>query len=128
MVVARIFCNVFPSEDPEKVKGAVMNIFPDAVLNTAEEGFIGEAGMDRFCSKIRKQKILDSTRSMMFKGIRGNTVILHLNKQVATVGKVSFTEPNTILGTLKVMIDFEDPEALIDEIAPRTVDGEEAKI
>lgn len=127
MVTARIFCNVFPSEDPEKVRDAILNIFPDAVLEKTDKGFKGEASMNKFCSQIRKQKILDSTRSVMFKGIRGNRIILDLNKQVAVVGKISFTEQRTILGTIQVIIECEDAESLIDTIAPRTVDGEEVR-
>lgn len=124
MFSALISCFVYPSEDQEKVKGAILNIFPDASLERTDDGFRGEAGTGRFCELIRRQKILDSTRSMMFKGIRGNKIVLHLNKQVASVGKISFTEPRTILGTLMITIECEDPEEAIDRMAPRTVDGE----
>jgi predicted RNA binding protein with dsRBD fold (UPF0201 family) len=63
----------------------------------------------------------------MFKGVRGGRITLHLNKQVASVGKISFAEPNAVLGTLQVTIGCEDPETVIDGIAPRTVDGEEVR-
>ncbi|MDR2846265.1 MAG: hypothetical protein LBV63_03185, partial [Candidatus Methanoplasma sp.] len=80
-----------------------------------------------FSKLIRKQKILDSARGVLFKGVRGNRTTIHLNKQVATVGKVSFTEPRTILGTIEVTIEDEDLELLIDRVAPETVDGEELR-
>lgn len=124
MVSVSISCPVFPSEDQQKVKDAIANIFPDASLERTEHGFEGEGSADRFCNIIRRQKILDSTRSMMFKGVRGGKIVLHLNKQVASVGKISFTEPKTILGTITVTIECGDPEMLIDQMAPRTVDGE----
>jgi len=127
MVSVLISCPVYPSEVQEKVREAIMNIFPDASIERTDEGFKGEAGTGRFYDLIRKQKILDSTRSMMFKGIRGNKIVLHLNKQVASVGKISFTEPKTILGTITVTMECDEPEALIDEMAPRTVDGEEVR-
>jgi predicted RNA binding protein with dsRBD fold (UPF0201 family) len=127
MVAVWIFCPVCPSEDQEKVRDAVLNIFPGASLERTEHGFEGKADTDRFYDLIRKQKILDSTRSTMFKGARGNRIVIHLNKQVAVVGKVSFTDPKTILGTLQVTMETDDPEALIDRIAPRTVDGEEVR-
>ncbi|MCL1810804.1 MAG: hypothetical protein FWG41_01070 [Methanomassiliicoccaceae archaeon] len=127
MFTALISCPVCPSEDQEKVRDAILNIFPDASLERTDLGFEGEAGTDRFYELIRKQKILDSTRSTMFKGIRGNRIVLHLNKQVATVGKVSFTEPKTILGTLRVTIENDDTEGVIDRMAPKTVDGEEVR-
>jgi len=127
MASVLISCSVYPSEDQEKVKDAILNIFPDASLERTDKGFKGEAGIGRFRELIRKQKILDSTRSMMFKGIRGNKIVLHLNKQVATVGKISFTEPKTILGTIMITMECDDPEAFIDKMAPRTVDGEEVR-
>ena len=127
MASAVLSCPVYPSEDPEKVKEAILNIFPDASLERTADGFEGEAGTDRFCNLIRRQKILDSTRSMMFKGVRGRKIVLHLNKQVAVVGKISFTEPKTILGTIMVAFECDDPEAFIDAIAPRTVNGEEVR-
>ncbi|MCL2032237.1 MAG: hypothetical protein FWG96_03090 [Methanomassiliicoccaceae archaeon] len=127
MVTVSISCPVCPSEDPEKVRGAILNIFPDALLEETGSGFEGKASAGRFHDLIRKQKILDSTRSMMFKGIRGGSITVHLNKQVAFVGKVSFTDPNTVLGTMRVTIETDDPELTIDSIAPRTVDGEEVR-
>jgi len=128
MVDVRVSCPVCPSEDQEKVRDAVLNIFPDASLERTDRGFEGKAGTDCFCNLVRKQKILDSTRSMMFKGIRGGSITIHLNKQVAVVGKISFTEPRTILGTLAVTFETDDPESTIDKIAPRTVDGEEVRM
>jgi len=118
---------VFPSEDPEKVREAILNIFPDASLERVGDEFKGEASANKFHELIRKQKILDSTRSAMFKGVRGKKIVLHLNKQVASVGKISFTEPKTILGTITVTIECEDPEEFIDKMAPRTVDGKEVR-
>jgi predicted RNA binding protein with dsRBD fold (UPF0201 family) len=127
MVSVQIRCPIYPSEDPEKVREAIMSIFPDAVLETDGGEFRGEASTGRFYTQIRKQKILDSTRSMMFKGIRNGKITLYLNKQVASVGKISFTEPKTILGTITVVMEADEPEVLIDSIAPRTVNGEEVR-
>jgi predicted RNA binding protein with dsRBD fold (UPF0201 family) len=127
MVVAQVSCLVCPSEVPEKVRKAILNIFPDALLEETDRGFEGTASLDKFYELIRRQKILDSTRTMMFKGIRSGSIVLHLNKQVAFVGKVSFTEPRTILGTLRISIESDNPERVIDSIAPRTVAGEEVR-
>ena len=55
----------------------------------------------------------------------GDRTRFFLNKQVAFVGKISFCEEKTILGTIKVLVIDEDIDALIDKVAPVTVDGEE---
>ena len=126
MSSVEISCPVHPSEDPEKVKTAIMKIFPNAVLEESEDGFTGKAvGLERFSKQIRKQKILDTTRSVMIHGKRGDRTRFFLNKQVAYVGKISFCEERTILGTIKVVVIDEDIEDLIDRVAPVTVDGEE---
>ena len=121
-----ISCPIFPSEDPEKVRTAVLKVFPDAELEETENGLTGRsANLDRFSKQIRKQKILDTTRSVMIHGKRGDRTRFFLNKQVAFVGKISFCEEKTILGTIKVVVIDEDIDELIDKVAPITVDGEE---
>ena len=119
-------CPVYPSEDPEKVKTAILKVFPNATLEESDMGIKGTTDdLDRFSKQIRKQKILDTTRSVMLHGKRGDRTRIFLNKQVAFVGKVSFCEEKTILGTMKVVIIDEDIDGLIDKVAPVTVDGEE---
>ena len=121
-----ITCPVYPSEDPEKVKTAILKVFPNATLEESDMGIKGTTdNLDRFSKQIRKQKILDTTRSVMLHGKRGDRTRIFLNKQVAFVGKISFCEEKTILGTMKVVIIDEDIDGLIDKVAPVTVDGEE---
>ena len=121
-----ITCPVYPSEDPEKVKTAILKVFPNAALEESDMGIKGTTdNLDRFSKQIRKQKILDTTRSVMLHGKRGDRTRIFLNKQVAFVGKISFCEEKTILGTMKVVIIDEDIDGLIDKVAPITVDGEE---
>ena len=81
--------------------------------------------MDRFAKIIRKQKILDATRAVLIMNSRGNTTRMTLNKQVATVGKVSFADKRPVLGGIEVTIEDENLMALIDKVSPITVDGEE---
>ena len=125
MTAVRISCPVNPSEDEEKVRSAVLSIFPDAELSLNDGRLEGEATLDRFSKAIRRQKILDATRAVMIMNSRGNTTLLSLNKQVATVGKVSFADKRPVLGAIEVTIEDDDLMALIDRVAPITVDGEE---
>ena len=125
MTAVRISCPVNPSEDEEKVRSAVLSIFPDAELVLNDGRLEGEATLDRFSKAIRRQKILDATRAVMIMNSRGNTTRLSLNKQVATVGKVSFADKRPVLGAIEVTIEDDDLMALIDRVAPIPVDGEE---
>lgn len=126
MLSIDISCPVYPSEDAEKVRTAILKVFPDAAVEEADKGLVAKSGsIDHFSKQIRKQKILDTTRSVMIRGQRGNITRFFLNKQVAFVGKISFCEEKTILGTMKVVIESDDMDSLIDKVAPETVDGEE---
>ena len=55
--------------------------------------------------------------------MEGDSTKFMLNKQVAAVGKVSFSEETHALGDLEVIITSDDIEALIDSIAPNTKAG-----
>ncbi|MBQ8372839.1 MAG: hypothetical protein IJX35_00790 [Candidatus Methanomethylophilaceae archaeon] len=125
MTSVRISCPVNPSEDEEKVRSAILSIFPDSDLVLNDGRLEGEATLDRFAKIIRKQKILDATRAVLIMNSRGNTTRMTLNKQVATVGKVSFADKRPVLGGIEVTIEDENLMALIDKVSPITVDGEE---
>ena len=129
MTSISLFCPVNPSEDPDMVREAVLSLFPDAELELGEKGFVGTApGLDLFSAQIRKQRILDATRAVMTKGMRDNRTRFLLNKQVATVGKISFADRNPVLGGIEVSVEDDDLQSLIDRVAPETVDGEEVRL
>jgi uncharacterized protein len=129
MMTVEITCPVFPSEDPNKVRTAMERIFPDAEITESDDRLIGKTdNLDHFGRQIRKQRILDTARSVMLRGKRGDVTRFFLNKQVAYVGKISFCEEKTILGTMKVVVTDDGLDAVIDRVAPVTVDGEEVLI
>ena len=124
-----VSCPVFPSEDPEKVRRAVLNIFPDAVLDIAEDMISSDsAGLAHFGEQIRRQRILDTARSVLMKGRNGERSRFNLNKQAAYAGKISFVEEKATLGTIRVTVEAEDMTLFIEALAPRTVEGEEVRI
>ena len=125
----RVYCPIFPSEDPEKVLRAVKNIFPDIGQSTEDNAIAGDtANLEHFAAQIRRQRILDTARSVMMKGRRGERTVFNLNKQAAFAGKISFTEERTILGTINVTIAADNITEFIEALAPQTVDGEEVTI
>ena len=71
---------------------------------------------------LRKDHIRDASRKALFRGLLGTTLIFYLNKQVALAGHVSFSEAEaeSPLGPIKVTIKTDDPQQLIDWLAPRT--------
>ncbi|MCU0861012.1 MAG: hypothetical protein MUE65_01675 [Methanomassiliicoccales archaeon] len=126
MPQATIVAKCFPTEDPEKVRRAILNIFPGSQPeHSAEEVRAITQDLSRFKELIRNHRILDSTRRVLLRGSDGQRTEFALNKQAAHAGKVSFLEEKVALGGLQVRIEDEDLEALIDQVAPVTVNGEE---
>ena len=116
---------VFPTEDGERVRRALLNIFPTA--ETAYDGDVLVAtarDLDRFREVLRNHRILDSARAVLLRGLSEDGLRFQLNKQAAFVGKVSFVEGGVPLGAIEVLVADDALEALIDDVAPRTVDGE----
>ena len=126
MPSVHVNCPVNPSESDEKVEVAIRNIFPDIELERTDQGFIGRTeSLEKFKMLIRRNKILDTTRNVLLRNSTGRRTKMHLNKQVAFVGKVTFADESTVLGTIEVTIEDDNIEALIDKVAPTTNEGEE---
>lgn len=127
MLKLRVEAEIRPTEDPTKVEAAMKKIFPTLQLSTAGNFLVGEStevgALDRLHQLLRLQMILDSARSIMHRGRQGNVVGFMLNKQVATVGKLSFTNGESPLGPILVTLEAPDIDRLIDYLAPRTREG-----
>jgi hypothetical protein len=101
----RISTEVHPTEDPKKVRDAVLNIFPSAKLEMIEDRFEGRSGEAiEFLTLLRDQYIRDTAVSVMNNGLSGDETRFHLNKQVAAVGKVNFTDGSSSLGDIEVVV------------------------
>jgi len=123
---------IYPTEDPEKVEKAIKTIFPACSItleNPSEEvrilraREIGREALIPLQSLLRQDRIRDAARSVLMSGISNNMITFHLNKQVASVGHISFSMPNaeSPLGPITVRIKCENPISLIEWLAPRSV-------
>ncbi|MCE5295665.1 MAG: hypothetical protein LLG16_00990 [Euryarchaeota archaeon] len=120
-----VSARVFPTEDPEKVREAITNLFPaEDVTILGEEMVAKPTDIERFMMTIRQMRILDAVRGRMRHGVIGNSTTFQLNKQAAYAGKVSAAEGVPPLGNITVIIESDDIEKTIDQIAPMTVNGE----
>ena len=123
----RVETEIRSTEDQTKVETAVKNIFPALELKRDGKLLAGESNevlsLDRLHYLLRVQMILDSARSVMHRGKHDNVVRFMLNKQVAMVGKLSFTEGESPLGPIVVTLEAPDIDRLMDYLAPRTKEG-----
>lgn len=121
---------VNPTEDLEKVKKAVENIFGNIEFEVTPEErgslLVAEAkgidGLTKLRDLLRRERIRDAARGVFFEGLSKKSVVFYLNKQVAYVGHISFSAPvgESPLGPIKVQIRCDSPQELIEWLAPRT--------
>jgi len=121
---------VNPTEDLEKVKRAVENIFgivefevkPEdwgSLLTAKTEGI---DGLTKFYNLLRRERIRDAARGVLFDGLGEKSIVFYLNKQIAYAGHISFSKPvaESPLGPIKVQIRCDNPRELIEWLAPKT--------
>ena len=129
-ITVYIEAEVNPTESEEKVKQAIENIFGSIQTEiqpiykgarlTAETK--GLDGLAKLYNLLRRERIRDAARGVLFEGLDGKTINFYLNKQVAFAGHVSFAKETaeSPLGPIKVKIKSTNPKQLIDWLAPRT--------
>jgi len=132
MVEVTVFveAEVNPTESEDNVKAAVNN-FLDNVSITIKPSIKGSTltavakGQDslfKLRNLMRNDRIRDASRRLLFKSIRGNMITFCLNKQVAFAGHISFSEETaeSPLGPIRVNIETENPQQLIEWLAEKT--------
>ncbi|RUM34863.1 MAG: hypothetical protein DSY33_01065 [Archaeoglobus sp.] len=131
-VEAEVEVKVNPTEDIEKVKKAVENLFPGIELKYSKERSTlrGKTdNLEKFRELLRMQRILDTARTELRKGWKGNESTVFINKQAATVSRINFAEENTVLSPIVVTfraygVSF---EKFIDWLTPETRNGKPIK-
>ncbi|WP_455285146.1 RNA-binding domain-containing protein [[Eubacterium] cellulosolvens] len=118
-----------PTEDPDKVFRAVRNLFPNSTQTTAkvdarrsklQATMTRLEDLDNLRSLLRSEAIRDAARRLLLQSVSGSSIVVHLNKQAAFAGKVSFCEryDESPLGPITLTITTERPEQVIDWLAP----------
>lgn len=121
---------VNPTEDIDKVKKAVENIFGvvkfevksrkwGCLLVAQTKGIIG---LNKLYNLLRREEIRDAARKVLFSGLADNSLTFYLNKQVAYAGHISFSQQTaeSPLGPINVQIRCDKPRELIEWLTPRT--------
>jgi len=116
----RLSARCFPTEDRETIVRAIKSIFPDATIEGDDPIKAVAFSLDMFAELLKKARIRDAARRVMRRHMRGQTTSFRMNKQVAAVGKISFSEEEHPLGDIEVTISADRLELLIDSIAPNT--------
>lgn len=128
-IETRIDVAVNETEDLEKVKRAVENTFSvvEFEVKPGEKGSLliahtkGKEGLTKLYNMLRRERIRDAARGVLFKGLEKHNITFYLNKQVAYAGHISFCQPiaESPLGPLKVQITCDKPKELIEWLTPK---------
>ncbi len=120
---------VRPTEDREKVKKAITNLFAGNIETQGEDDDYGRAwlegegygALERFKMILQRDRIRAAARAQLFKGIEGSRIVVFLNKQVAYVGHVSFSAPEgeSPMGPIRLVIESEKPAEVITWLTGR---------
>ena len=121
---------IYPTESEENVKAAVNNVLANSAItikpavkgSTLTATAKGQDSLVKLRNMMHNDRIRDAARRLLFKSIRGNMISFCLNKQVAFAGHVSFSEETaeSPLGPIKISIEAEFPQQLVDWLAEKT--------
>ena len=129
-VDVQVEVEVNPTEDPKKIKVAVENIFGSVECEIRTKGCgslltaktKGTNALTKLYNLLRRERIRDAARGVLFDGLGEKSIVFYLNKQVAYAGHVSFSKAvaESPLGPIKVQIRCDNPRELIEWLAPKT--------
>jgi len=118
----QIFCSINPSEDPDKVKTAVNNIFPDVELETSDTEISGKTNnfsvLSQISKSIHEKNVKNTYQRILKKNNDGESTWFYLNKQAAFVNTVALcSEANeSSLGPIKITLRSNNIEQVIDSV------------
>jgi predicted RNA binding protein with dsRBD fold (UPF0201 family)/dephospho-CoA kinase len=120
IIVISLRTPIYETESQEKVERAILNIFPDAVLERLDDFIEGTSStLETFSTLLRMQRIRATAKTELMKGIALDSFEFYLNKQVAMAGKVNFSQDP--LGPIFVRVKTPLPEKLIDTITDKSL-------
>ena len=128
-VSVHIEVEVNPTEDLEKVKQAVENIFGAITFKVESRKWgqlllaktFGTEGLSKFRNILARERIRAAARKVLLGGMDQTSVTFYLNKQVAYAGHISFSQKTaeSPLGPISVQVSCSGPRELIAWLTPK---------
>jgi len=120
MIKITVEAEARPTENVEKVKQAVRNIFAgDIIVQEQGNGYRLVKGISLTIDALkplrdlaRMQQVEPALKSYLYKHLENNTTILLLHKQAAYAGKLSLidSEKESPLGPIRIIIEGDEGE------------------
>jgi predicted RNA binding protein with dsRBD fold (UPF0201 family) len=129
---------VEPTEDEKKVERALLRVFPSGRTERRIEedvtvGLVVHGSGLEFLSSlrnlIRQERIRNTARAIFMRSSQEPVLHIHLNKQAAFMGRISFCAPygESPHGPISVTVESDEMQSVIDYLAtspPGTVNPE----
>ena len=118
----QVSCQINPSEDPSKVKTAVLNIFPDLEISINDELLLGKSNdmgtLSKISESIHTKKSKNIYQRILKKNSSENSSWFYLNKQAAFVSTIALCNESdeSPLGPIKVVLEGDDIENIIQSL------------
>jgi len=117
-----MFCAVNPSEDTNKIKKAISNIFPHSTITTENFSISAQSkdlkSFEKIYETIHTKQSQKTYRRNLEKNLEDDTTWFYLNKQAAFAEKVAICEKidESPLGPIKVILTSSNIDGIIDWI------------
>ena len=118
----QVFSEINPSEDIEKVKTVISNLFPELKIKIKGNAISGNSNdlelLSKVLASIKNRKIKNVFLRILNLNIRDNSTWFYLNKQAAFVNVVALCNEadESALGPVKVVLESNDIEETIETI------------
>ena len=118
----QVSCQINPSEDPSKVKTAVLNIFPELEISISDELLIGKSNdigtLSNISESIHTKNTKNTYQRILKKNSNENSTWFYLNKQAAFVSTVALCNESdeSPLGPIKVVLEGKNIENTIQSL------------
>ena len=123
----KVEATVNPSEDPQKVIAAIENVvdkcFPEFRYGSRAVGRArGTQPLSLIYEQVRSRSAMGVLRRMLLDNRSGETTWFYLNKQAAAAGIASVIEDEqeSPLGPIRVTIDCEELDSIVNWLVPET--------
>ena len=123
-ITINFFCEVNPSEDIEKIKTTIFNLFPDVKIKIENDqlsgNFEGIEQLTTVLQSVQHRNIKKTFLRILKSNMSDNTTWFYLNKQAAFVNVVALCDEanESALGPIKIILESNDIEKTIQTIIP----------
>jgi predicted RNA binding protein with dsRBD fold (UPF0201 family) len=134
MIEILLFADVKATEDPEKVREALLNICPIAEIENTEDTTgaplqrgkaTGVEAISTLARKFSEARILEAVRRVFLKQVGEGVLVFGIHRQAAFMGRLHLCNLDDISATGPIRVEIRAKHILdvIDFIAPPTVKG-----